>query len=68
MKAVVAYQKKQNSATDVPKSLKLDEEMEKKRKVIVCNFSLARDMYERGNNNHQLKESALQPGAEFLKV
>ncbi|KAF5183892.1 Class i glutamine amidotransferase-like superfamily protein [Thalictrum thalictroides] len=44
VKAVVAYQKKLNSSTNVPKGLKLDQEMENKRKIIVRSFSIARDM------------------------
>ncbi|XP_071707122.1 putative glutamine amidotransferase GAT1_2.1 [Rutidosis leptorrhynchoides] len=67
VKAVVAYQKKLNSATSVPKSLKLDKELEKKRNVIVRSFSLARNLYEGGDNVRQLKESDLRPGAEFLE-
>ncbi|KAL4577592.1 hypothetical protein LXL04_013702 [Taraxacum kok-saghyz] len=67
VKAVVAYQKKLNSTTKVPKSLKLDEELEQKRKVIVRSFSLARNLYEGGDNIRQPKESDLRPGAEFLQ-
>ncbi|GJW74831.1 putative glutamine amidotransferase, partial [Tanacetum coccineum] len=67
VKAVVAYQKKVNSITKVPKSLKLDEELEQKRKVINHSFSLARDVYERCNNIRQLNESGLQAGVEFLE-
>ncbi|KAK9061969.1 hypothetical protein SSX86_019153 [Deinandra increscens subsp. villosa] len=67
VKAVVAYQKKLNSTTMVPKSLKLDKELEQKRNVIVCSFSLARNLYVGGQNIHQLKESDLKPGAEFFE-
>nr|GEW89362.1 putative glutamine amidotransferase GAT1_2.1 [Tanacetum cinerariifolium] len=67
VKAVVAYQKKVDSITKVPKSLKLDEELEQKRKVINHSFSLARDVYERCNNIRQLNESGLQEGVEFLE-
>lgn len=68
MKAVVAYQKKLNSSTSLPKPLKLDQEMEKKRKVILKSFSLARNLYERGSERNFSKESELEPGAEFLEV
>ncbi|XP_076929853.1 putative glutamine amidotransferase GAT1_2.1 [Bidens hawaiensis] len=67
VKAVVAYQKKLNCATKVPKSLKLDKELEQKRNVIVRSFSLARNLYSGGHNIHQLKDSDLKPGAEFLE-
>ncbi|XP_076952556.1 putative glutamine amidotransferase GAT1_2.1 [Bidens hawaiensis] len=70
VKAVVAYQKKLNAIKRVPTSLKLDKELEQKRKVIVRSFSLARNLYEEGdnnNNNRQRKESDLKPGAEFLE-
>lgn len=67
-KAVLAYQKKLNSLTNVPKSLKLDGEMEKKRKIIVRSFSLARDLYQGGHGNNTRKESELEAGAEFLEV
>lgn len=70
MKAVVAYQKKLNRATSVPKPLKLDQEMENRRKVIVRSFSLARNMYARGHGMHPSKESEfeLEAGAQFLEV
>ncbi|XP_022862585.1 putative glutamine amidotransferase GAT1_2.1 [Olea europaea var. sylvestris] len=64
-KAVIAYQKKLNGLTNVKKSLKLDQEMEKKRKIIVRSFSLARNIYEHGINSS--KESELEVGAEFLE-
>ncbi|KAL3525484.1 hypothetical protein ACH5RR_013856 [Cinchona calisaya] len=67
VKAVVAYQKKLNSARNVPKSLKLDQEMEKKRKIIVRSFSIARNIYEGGHGIHQSKQSELEVGAEFLE-
>ncbi|KAM7516316.1 hypothetical protein LguiA_005899 [Lonicera macranthoides] len=69
VKAVVAYQKKLNSATSVPKSLKLDQEMENRRRAIVRSFSLARNMYARGHGMHPSKESEfeLEAGAQFLE-
>ncbi|KAI7757555.1 hypothetical protein M8C21_019752 [Ambrosia artemisiifolia] len=67
VKAVVAYQTKLNCSTKVPKSLKLDKELEQKRNVIVRSFSLAKNMYVGGHNIRPLRESDLKPGAEFLE-
>ncbi|KAL6526390.1 hypothetical protein OROHE_015446 [Orobanche hederae] len=66
-KAVIAYQKRLNSLTNVPKTIKLDGEMEKKRKIIVRSFSLARNIYEGGHGINSSKESELEAGAEFLE-
>ncbi|KAL6507504.1 hypothetical protein OROGR_023699 [Orobanche gracilis] len=66
-KAVIAYQKRLNSLTNVPKPIKLDGEMEKKRKIIVRSFSLARNIYEGGHMINSSKESELEAGAEFLE-
>ncbi|PIA33396.1 hypothetical protein AQUCO_04100078v1 [Aquilegia coerulea] len=66
-KAVVAYQKKLNSSTNVPKGLKLDQEMENKRKIIVRSFSIARNMYATGCETPPSKLSVLEAGAEFLE-
>ncbi|KAD1573179.1 hypothetical protein E3N88_42608 [Mikania micrantha] len=68
VKAVMVYQKKLNGATKVPKSLKIDKDLEQKRNVIVRSFSLARKLYVGGHNIPQLKESDLKPGAEFLEM
>ncbi|OIW07388.1 hypothetical protein TanjilG_10223 [Lupinus angustifolius] len=65
VKAVVAYQKKQNSLISVEKPLKLNKEMETKRKSIVRSFSLAKDLYNHGINS--IQESELEAGAEFLE-
>jgi hypothetical protein len=68
-KAVIAYQKKLNSSLSVPKTLKLDSEMENKRKMLVRSFSLAKYMYVRGApGKNPSKESELEVGAEFLEV
>ncbi|KAI7728752.1 hypothetical protein M8C21_028681 [Ambrosia artemisiifolia] len=67
VKAVMAYQTKFNSSTKVPKSLKLDKELEQKRNGIVRSFSLAKNMYVGGHNIRHLRESDLKPGAEFLE-
>ncbi|XP_010251232.1 PREDICTED: uncharacterized protein LOC104592948 [Nelumbo nucifera] len=66
VKAVVAYQKKLNSMKSVPKGVKLDQEMEKKRKIIVRSFSMARDMYVTKREFPPSEKSYLQAGAEFL--
>lgn len=68
VKAVIAYQKKLNSSASVPKPIKLNQEMENKRKVILRSFSLARNMYATGQELHPSKESELKAGAEFLQV
>lgn len=52
----------------VENSLKLDKDLEQRRKVIVHSFSLARNIYTTGNNFHPSEESDLKPGAEFLEV
>ncbi|XP_020238060.1 putative glutamine amidotransferase GAT1_2.1 [Cajanus cajan] len=67
VKAVIAYQKKLNSLTSVPKTLKLNKEMENKRKIIVRSFSLAKNLYTMGRGNCSSKESELEVGAEFLE-
>lgn len=69
MKAVIAYQKRLNSSKSVPAGpVILDQEMEKKRKVILRSFSLARNIYTTGRGTLPWKESELQAGAEFLEV
>jgi uncharacterized protein YpbB len=69
VKAVIAYQKKVNITTSVPKHLKLDQKMEKKRKTIIRSFSVARNIYTTGRDQMApWKESELEAGAEFLEV
>uniref|UniRef100_A0A5B7ARD8 Uncharacterized protein n=1 Tax=Davidia involucrata TaxID=16924 RepID=A0A5B7ARD8_DAVIN len=69
VKAVIAYEKKINGSACVPKALKLDDqELEKKRKVIVRSFSVARDMYSTGRGIVSAQEHELQAGAEFLEA
>ncbi|MED6187689.1 hypothetical protein PIB30_078831 [Stylosanthes scabra] len=67
VKAVIAYQKKLNSLTSVPKSPKLNKEMEVKRKIIVRSFSLAKNLYTNGRCKSSSKDSELEAGAEFLE-
>lgn len=66
VKAVIAYEKKLNRSESVLKAPKLDQELEKKRRIIVRSFSIARNMYSSGGGTGQ--ESELQVGAEFLEV
>ncbi|KAI5428168.1 putative glutamine amidotransferase GAT1_2.1 [Lathyrus oleraceus] len=67
VKAVVAYQKKLNSKASVQKPLKLNKELENKRKIIVRSFSLAKDLYNHGQEMNSTKESELEAGVEFLE-
>ncbi|KAL1323144.1 hypothetical protein HN51_068200 [Arachis hypogaea] len=67
VKAVIAYQKKLNSLTCVKKPLKLNQEMENKRKVIVRSFSLAKNLYNAGHHISSTKDSDLEAGAQFLE-
>lgn len=67
MKAVVAYQKKLNRSTTVAAPVKLDQEMEKQRKIIVRSFSLAKNLYTHGHGFPSARESELKPGADFLE-
>ncbi|MED6142982.1 hypothetical protein PIB30_002805 [Stylosanthes scabra] len=68
VKAVIAYQKKLNSLTSVKKPLKLNKEMENKRKVIVRSFSLAKNLYNAGIGMNSTKDSDdLEAGAQFLE-
>lgn len=68
VKAVIAYGKKLNGSGYVPKGVKLDQELEKKRKNIVRSFSLARNMYSAGREKITIQASELEAGAEFLQV
>lgn len=70
MTAVVAYQKKLNGLAYVEKPLKLNKEMENRRKIIVRSFSVAKDLYTTGRVNglNPSKESELEAGAKFLEV
>ncbi|XP_042501014.1 putative glutamine amidotransferase GAT1_2.1 [Macadamia integrifolia] len=65
-RAVIAYQKKLNSSISMPKGLKLDQEMEKKRSIIVRSFSIAKEMYTAGREMPPDK-CDLEAGAEFLQ-
>ncbi|WOK93378.1 hypothetical protein Cni_G02075 [Canna indica] len=69
VKAVIAYQKKVNtsaSSNDAP--IKMDQELEKKRKIIVRSFSIAKNLYDaRLDMPPPSKEQELEAGAEFLE-
>ncbi|KAF8399075.1 hypothetical protein HHK36_014941 [Tetracentron sinense] len=67
VKAAIAYQKKLNSSNCVQKGPRLDQEMEKKRQIIVRSFSIAKNMYTTGRGMAPTKESELEAGAEFLE-
>ena len=68
MKAVIAYHKKLNSSTPISRGLKLNVEMEKRKKVIVRSFTLARNLYAARLDVPPSKEPKLEAGAEFLEV
>ncbi|KAL6351210.1 hypothetical protein AAG906_031796 [Vitis piasezkii] len=68
VKAVKAYQKKLNGSAFVAKTLKLNEDVEKKRKVIGRSFSIARDMYSTRRGMLGEEESELEVGAKFLEA
>ncbi|XVE92605.1 hypothetical protein REPUB_Repub01dG0112700 [Reevesia pubescens] len=68
VKAVIAYEKKLSSLVSVPKTLQLNQGMEKKRKIIVRSFSIARSMYSSGRRSISGKESELEVGANFLEA
>ncbi|PQM35556.1 protein NtpR-like [Prunus yedoensis var. nudiflora] len=70
VKATIAYKNKVNSSTSVPQPLKLDVEMEMKRKKIVRSFSIARNIYSGGLGSglQPIKEYELEAGAEFPDV
>ncbi|KAJ6795935.1 putative glutamine amidotransferase PB2B2.05 [Iris pallida] len=68
VKAVIAYQKKVNCSTNIKVAPKLDQEMEKKRKIIVRSFSLAKNLYTSSKHDMpQSEERELEAGAEFLE-
>ncbi|KAK6252691.1 hypothetical protein QUC31_014411 [Theobroma cacao] len=68
VKAVIAYEKKLSSSVSVPKTLQLNQEMEKKRKIIVQSFSIASSMYTSGSRIISGQESELEVGANFPEV
>ncbi|KAH8496128.1 hypothetical protein H0E87_019058 [Populus deltoides] len=65
-KAVIAYEKKLNRSECVLEAPKLNQELERKRRILVRSFSIARNMYSSGGGTGQ--ESELQVGAEFLEA
>ncbi|GAB2280036.1 hypothetical protein Dimus_014674 [Dionaea muscipula] len=68
VKAVIAFEKKLTSSVRVtPNDPKLDQELEKKREMIVRSFSIAKDMYTSGRGSIYAHESDLEAGALFLE-
>ncbi|KAK4759472.1 hypothetical protein SAY87_022603 [Trapa incisa] len=68
VKAVIARQKRLNSSTAGLLPAKLDLEMEEQRKTIVRSFSIAKNLYTRGQELPLSNESELKAGAEFLQL
>jgi gamma-glutamyl-gamma-aminobutyrate hydrolase PuuD len=71
VRAVVAYQEKLAAAAAMPASPKLNQEMEKQRKVLVRSFSLAKNLYVSGaeaGTPRPAEQRDLDAGAEFLEV
>ncbi|KAG6481990.1 putative glutamine amidotransferase GAT1_2.1 [Zingiber officinale] len=67
VKAVVAYQTKVNSYANLNHAPKINQELEKKRKIIMRSFSLAKNLYAAGLDMPPSKEQDLEAGAEFLE-
>uniref|UniRef100_J3KW92 Glutamine amidotransferase domain-containing protein n=1 Tax=Oryza brachyantha TaxID=4533 RepID=J3KW92_ORYBR len=75
VRAVVAYQERLAAAAlldrRAPASPKLNQEMEKQRKVLVRSFSLAKNLYVSGaeaGSPRPAEQRELDAGAEFLEV
>ncbi|PNY03062.1 glutamine amidotransferase-like protein rp404-like protein, partial [Trifolium pratense] len=66
--AVIAYEKKLSSSMLVPKSPKLNEELEQKRKLILRSFSMARDIYKSDSHMVANRNPELEAGADFLQA
>ncbi|XP_074580966.1 putative glutamine amidotransferase GAT1_2.1 [Curcuma longa] len=67
VKAVVAYQTKVNSCANLNHAPKINQELEKKRKIIMRSFSLAKNLYAAGHDMPPSKEQDLEAGADFLE-
>jgi hypothetical protein len=72
VKAVIAYQKKVNVNNTIGRNphsaLEMNQEMEKKRRIIVRSFSIAKNLYDSRVTSPLSKEKDLAVGAEFLEV
>ncbi|ONK68178.1 uncharacterized protein A4U43_C05F8440 [Asparagus officinalis] len=68
VKAVISYWKKTSTCTN-PRSTtpKLDQEMEKRRKIIIQSFCVAKDIYTAKFDVPSSKGSEHEAGAEFVK-
>ncbi|KAG0494000.1 hypothetical protein HPP92_004994 [Vanilla planifolia] len=68
VKAVIAYQKKVNGTLNPRVATPtLDQDMEKKRRVIIHSFSIAKNLYDARHDAPVSKQSDLEAGAEFLE-
>ncbi|WJX65216.1 hypothetical protein P8452_49899 [Trifolium repens] len=67
VKAVIAYQKRLNILTSVPKPMKLNKEMKNKRKIIMRSFSIAKNLYATGRGKCSSKHLEFETRAEFLE-
>lgn len=65
---MVAYQTKVNSYANLNHAPKINQELEKKRKIIMRSFSLAKNLYAAGHDMPPSKEQDLEAGADFLEV
>lgn len=65
---MVAYQTKVNSYANLNRAPKINQELEKKRKIIMRSFSLAKNLYAARIDMPPSKEQDLEAGAEFLEV
>ncbi|CAL9073393.1 unnamed protein product [Musa textilis] len=63
VKAVIAYRRKVN----LNSAPKMDQELEKKRKIIVRSFSIAKNLYDARLGMPPSEEQDLEAGAEFLE-
>ena len=57
---MIAYQKKVKSSANLKDEPRLDQEMEKKRKIIVRSFSIAKNLYDGRLDMPLSKESDLE--------
>ncbi|RHN49675.1 putative gamma-glutamyl-gamma-aminobutyrate hydrolase [Medicago truncatula] len=67
VKAVIAFQKRLNTLTSVPKRMKLNKEIKNKRRIIMRSFSVAKKLYTTGRGKCSSKEWELEAGAKFLE-
>ncbi|GLT43506.1 hypothetical protein SLA2020_174480 [Shorea laevis] len=68
VRAVIAYEQKLSSSTCVAKPLKLNQEMEKKRTIMIRSFSIARNMYGSEDRSQSGQEAEVEIGAKYLEA